>query len=162
MPLLRTDHLTVRQDYGQFHLLYGTGDTDDLVELIDAAIADGDIAQGEDMLVILVPHQNNVEMSLTVERWSVEPPDDLADWEEVFEAPIEVTDDGLEYTSPDDGLCVPLDVPQGQYRARIVGRGFVNRGWPGSITPGDVWRIQLWPSTDDTAARHILRWEVPS
>jgi hypothetical protein len=28
---------------------------------------------------------------------------------------------------------------------RITGRGFLNYGWPGSTTPGDEWRLQLWP-----------------
>jgi hypothetical protein len=37
MSLLRSDALTVRQDYGQFELIAGNMDDDDLVEGIDAA-----------------------------------------------------------------------------------------------------------------------------
>lgn len=161
MTLLQVDQLTVRQNYGQFHLIYGPTDLSTLVDLIDAANATDNIAQDDDLLVVLSPHQNNFEMALTVERWATEPPNDLAEWEEGFEAPITVTEQGLEYTSPDDGLCVPLDVPEGRYRVRIVGRGFINRGWPGSTTPGDVWRMQFWPSTDQTAAQRIRRWDTP-
>jgi hypothetical protein len=161
MPLLRTDTLTVRQDYGQFELIAGNMDDDDLLELIDAANAGDKIAQGNAILVVLSPHQNNFEMGLTVEQWSSTPPNDLDTWEEGFEASLTVGDLGLLYMSPAD-TYVELDVPPGSYRARIVGRGFVNRGWPGSVTPGDVWRIQVWPCTEHSAPSRIARWELPS
>ncbi|TWF75906.1 hypothetical protein FHX44_111791 [Pseudonocardia hierapolitana] len=156
MSLLRSDALTVRQDYGQFALIAGDTDDDDLVELIDAANDADNIAQGNAILVVLSPHQNNFALGLTVEQWSSRPPDDLDAWEEGFEASLTVGDLGLVYMSPTD-TYVQLDVPSGAYRARIVGRGFVNRGWPGSTTPGDVWRIQVWPCTEHAAPRRIAR-----
>jgi hypothetical protein len=161
MPLLRSDALTVHQDYGQFELITGDMDDDDLVELIDAANDADNIAQGSAILVVLSPHQNNFELGLTVEQWSSRPPDDLDAWEEGFEASLTVGDLGLIYMSPTD-TYVQLDVPSGAYRARIVGRGFVNRGWPGSTTPGDVWRIQVWPCAEHITPRRIARWETPS
>lgn len=43
---------------------------------------------------------------------------------------------------------VEIPVPAGSYRILVTGRGFVGHGWPGSTTPGDTWRIQLWESSD--------------
>ena len=40
-----------------------------------------------------------------------------------------------------------IDLPSGSYHALITGTGFVGEGWPGSTTPGDHWRIRLWPDT---------------
>lgn len=161
MSLHRSDAVTVHQDYGQFALITGDMDDDDLVELVDAANGADGIAQGNAILVVLSPHQNNLALGLTVEQWGSRPPDDLDAWQEGFEASLTVGDLGLVYMSPTDSF-VQLDVPPAAYRARIVGRGFVNRGWPGSTTPGDVWRIQLWPCSERTAPRRIARWETPS
>lgn len=157
VPLLRLDTMTVIQDYGQFELIAGDQDDDDLVGLIDAANAGDGIAQGRAVLVILSPHQNNFELGLTVELWDDEPPDDLADWEEGFQAFLGIDDRGVVYMSPTD-TYVNLDVPPGNYQVRIVGRGFINYGWPGSTTPGDTWRIQFWPSDDFIEPKCIARW----
>jgi hypothetical protein len=72
------------------------------------------------------------------------PPDDLGQWQEAFEASVLVSDYGMYYESPTLDI-ERIEVPPGQYRLRITGRGFVARGWPGSTKPGDEWRIQLWP-----------------
>jgi len=157
VPLLRLDTMTVRQDYGQFELIAGDQDDDDLLDLIDAANEGDRIAQGEAILVILSPHQNNFEMALTVELWDDEPPDDLADWQEGFQAFLGVDGLGVFYMSPIE-TYVDLDVPPGNYQVRIVGRGFINYGWPGSTTPGDTWRIQFWPSNDIIEPTRIARW----
>ncbi len=157
MPPLRVDTLTVHQDHGQFELITGDQDDDDLVGLIDEAGAGDRIAQGSAILVVLSPHQNNFAMALTVELWDEEPHDDVVDWEEGFEASLRVDELGVVYMSPTE-TYVDLDMPPGEYRVRIVGRGFVNYGWPGSTEPGDVRRLQLWPSSDAIAPRRIARW----
>jgi hypothetical protein len=109
-------------DHGQFHLVsafpapddVSAADQEDADTIVDRTIDEGnEIAQGIYGLCVLCPHQNNFEMSLTVERWATEPP----------------------------------------------GRGFVARGWPGSTTPGDQWRIQLWPGTAGAPPRQVKRWE---
>jgi hypothetical protein len=156
---------TVALDYGQFYLVGAPPPADlardiDLVDLIGQA-NDGDrIAQSGNLLIVLSPHQNNFEMSLTVQRWAAEPPPDLPAWQEVFEATLEVGAAGLRYESP----TLPehnLPVPAGRYAVRIAGRGFLNHGWPGSTTPGDEWRIQLWPSTARRPATRVARWAGP-
>ena len=155
--LLASTVLDVAQDHGQFHLVTAWSGEDDLVELIHRAIDGERIAQGAETLVILCPHQNNFEMALTVEQWSAEPPDDLPAWEEVFEASLDVGELGVLFSNTIlDNKNLP--VPPGSYRVRIAGRGFINAGWPGSTTPGDVWRFQFWPSTGPISPRRILSW----
>jgi hypothetical protein len=51
-------------------------------------------------------------------------------------------------------------VPEGDYLIEVSGRGFVNYGWPGTTTPGNVWRIRLWPN-DDTEPERAQTWDMP-
>jgi hypothetical protein len=100
------------------------------------------------------PAQVRVELS------PLEPPDDLDEWQEAFLAGLLVGDGGLVYETPTlEGATVP--VPPGRYAVRIAGRGFLNRGWPGSTTPGDEWRIQLWPASTPIRPRRLRRWHHP-
>lgn len=134
-------------DYGQFYLHSVRSDLDDVLAAVDIALEGDGIAQRGGVLVVISPHQNNFEMPLLIERWSGEPPPDLDDWQVAYAAHLAVGDDGIYYETPTlDG--VDIAVPAGAYRALITGRGFVGHGWPGSTKPGDVWRIQLWPSSD--------------
>src|SRR5262245_44043461 len=103
--------------------------------------------EASDRHVVDAPHQNNFEMPFGVEVWDREPPEDEADWEEIFLCGLVVDDGGLSYQSPTMSETV-FDVPVGNYAVLICGRGFVNRGWPGSTRRGDVWRVQMWPSAD--------------
>jgi hypothetical protein len=53
---------------------------------------------------------------------------------------------------------VTIPVPSGRYAARVTGRGFLNHGWPGSTTPGDEWRLQLWPAAGPIPPRRVRSW----
>jgi hypothetical protein len=158
--------LTVALDYGQFYLV-GQRAQDEtgegLVQLVEAAIKGGGIAssKGNEVVVVLSPHQNNFAMRLRVERWATQPPDDLEDWQEAFLAGLVVGEEGLIYESP-TLAHERIRVPAGSYAARITGRGFVNRGWPGSTTPGDAWRLQLWPASGPIPARRLRLWPGPA
>jgi 8-oxo-dGTP pyrophosphatase MutT (NUDIX family) len=121
--------------------------------------ADG-IAQVPGTLVVLSPHQNNFEMPLRVEVWDGPPPDDTAEWPEAFEAHLEIDPHGLSYNSP-TMTTVSLGVPPGRYHTLITGRGFVAHGWPGSTTPGDSWRLRLWPSASPQPPRRLSAWHAP-
>jgi hypothetical protein len=137
-------------------------DADPNLRLIEEAIHGQGIAgtEGNELVVVLSPHQNNFAMPLRVEVWPAEPPDDLDDWQEAFLTGLLVGPDGLDYESPTmEGTTVP--VPPGRYAARIAGRGFVNRGWPGSTTPGDEWRVQLWPAAGPIRPRRLRGWDGP-
>jgi hypothetical protein len=150
--------LVVQQDYGQYYVI--TELDSDVEDQLDRASENAGIGQEEPgrSLLILTPHQNNFELALRVERWSTEPPDDLDSWEEASEAWIEVLPgDKLQFGSATTNFY-PLDVPPGRYRIRIAGQGFVRWGWPGTTTPGDRWRLQLWPSEQIIPARKLRTW----
>jgi hypothetical protein len=165
--LISAQDLVVGLDYGQFYLYtYRDQDADpeddlpEIDEVVDRAIDAGGIAQSPDFLVVLSPHQVSSEMPLRVEVWDAPPPDDSAEWPEAFEAHLEVGAGGLAYDSP-TARFARLDVLPGAYHAHITGRGFVAHGWPGSTTPGDSWRIRLWPSAGPQAPRRLSGWRAP-
>jgi len=104
--------LTVRLDYGQFHLSslpLPDGAGDDLLQLVEEAAHGQGIAvtEGNELVVVISPRA------------------------------------------------------AGRYAVRITGRGFVNHGWPGSTTPGDHWRLQLWPTPDPIRPRRLRAWTKP-
>ncbi|MET7401655.1 hypothetical protein ABZS66_50065 [Dactylosporangium sp. NPDC005572] len=147
-------------DYGQFSLSGNLSLEADYMALLERAVAGSGIAGDEHGLVVISPHQNNFEMPFRVEQWNERPPDDAEEWEEVLEGSLLVVDGVLHYFSPTDAH-VTFQVPSGRYAVRISGRGFVNRGWPGSTTPGDRWRVQLWPGADGVPERRVKRWGPP-
>jgi hypothetical protein len=153
--------LTVDLDYGQFYLssLPQPDVTDALVRLVEKAIAGQGIAgtEGNEFVVVFSPHQNNFAMPLRVEVWPAEPPDDLDEWQEAFLTGLLIGPGGLVYETPTfEPVSVP--VPPGRYAVRITGRGFLNYGWPGSTTPGDEWRLQLWPAGGPIRPRRLRSW----
>ena len=154
-------------DYGQFYLVgqpaQQAAETDPVLQLLDTAIKGTGIAspEGNEVVVVLSPHQNNFAMGLRVELWAAQPPDDLDDWQEAFISGVVVGEEGIAYQSPTlPSETVP--VPPGRYAARITGRGFVSRGWPGSTRPGDVWRVQLWPAPEPIPPRRLRSWSGPA
>jgi hypothetical protein len=161
------EELIVGLDYGQFDLSgYDyLGEVPDFqeIDVLHAALEGSGIAQHGDYLVILSPHQTNLEMSLAIEIWDEQPAGedaDEADWPEAFEANLNIGRNGLRYSSPTID-AVTFSPPPGAYRALITGRGFVAHGWPGSSTPGDNWRIQLWSADPASAipARRLRDWK---
>jgi hypothetical protein len=154
--------LTVALDYGQFYLI-GHRVQDDsgeaLIQLLETAINGAGIAssEGNEVVVVLSPHQNNFAMRLCVELWATQPPDDLDDWQEAFLTGLVVGEAGVTFESPTLAFH-SIPVPPGRYAALIARRGFVNRGWPGSTRPGDVWRVQLWPSSGPIPPRRLRSW----
>jgi hypothetical protein len=150
----------VRLDYGQFSLSGNLSAEADYMALLERATASSGIAGDDHGLVVISPHQNNFEMPLRLELWDDRPPDDAEEWDEIFEGGLLVVDDVLHYFSPTDATAI-FQVPSDRYATLISGRGFVNRGWPGSTTPGDRWRVQLWPCADDVPEGRIKRWGSP-
>ncbi|WP_394840339.1 hypothetical protein LVJ94_26030 [Pendulispora rubella] len=153
--------VVVALDYGQFYLRTGYAESEDDLAVLDRAIKGDGIARGKSILIVLSPHQNNFEMPLRIERWPSEPPKDLEQWQEAFEASLTISDFGLYYESPTLQGKVLETPPPGTYAVRITGRGFVAAGWPGSTTPGDQWRIQLWPTKNLAPPKRVLTWSGP-
>jgi len=151
--------LVVALDYGQFGIFGGYRPDVDHLELLTRAQTGPGIASYECGVVVLSPHQNNFRMPLRIEVWHRRPPDDGDSWEEIAECTLTVEGGELRYDSPAVVGKAACEVPDGRYAVRVCGRGFVNRGWPGSTEPGDVWRVQLWPGTDEIVDRRIKAWQ---
>lgn len=133
-------------DYFQFHL-----------EDEDAPGVDGDAwsrEATERMLAvapgaIAVGTARNVDVPVTVEILSSEPPADLEDWDHVTECSLTTLSGKLvvagctEYF-PDSAR---IEIAPGTYRARISGGGFesVAKDWE---TGEDRYRVQLWPGSE--------------
>ncbi|MFD4432410.1 hypothetical protein [Nocardia sp. NPDC058497] len=152
-------HLELALDYGQFVLHGGEGEEEAELSLLEAALADGPSVGDGHTVVVLSPHQNNFEMPLAVQVWAARPPADDADWQQISEARLHIGEYGLNISSPVD-TWEAAPVPQGDYIVDIAGAGFVGYGWPGTTTPGDHWRIRLWPD-DGSVLRQPLVWNTP-
>ncbi|WP_223263463.1 hypothetical protein [Rhodococcus sp. MTM3W5.2] len=147
-------------DYGQFSISGGLGDYEDNLELLEQAQAAQPSAGNGNALVVLSPHQNNFEMPTSVQVWNGRPPADRDEWQQVSEGRLRVSEAGqIMIASPTTGE-VFCEVPEGDYLIEVSGRGFVNYGWPGSTTPGDVWRIRMWPN-DGTEPEPAQMWVMP-
>ncbi|MFF5225114.1 hypothetical protein [Dactylosporangium sp. NPDC000521] len=155
--LLRVHDRIVTMDHGQFCLVGIPGGSGDYMTYLEAALIEG-IAGDDHAVVVCPPHQNNFEMPLRVELWSGPPADDQAAWQEVFRCCLTVGEDGMYYQSS-AAEEVTFDVPGGTYTMSICGRGFVNRGWPGTTTPGDLWRIQMWRSIAMSPPARVKAWQ---
>lgn len=152
--------VVLAMDYGQFSISGGLGDFDDELELLEQAQAAQPSAGNGNALVVLSPHQNNFEMPIAVQVWDGRPPADRDQWQQVSEGRIQVSEAGqIMIASPATGE-VYCEVPEGDYLIEVSGRGFVNYGWPGTTTPGDVWRIRLWPN-DGTEPEPAQMWDMP-
>ncbi|WP_124393479.1 hypothetical protein [Rhodococcus wratislaviensis] len=153
--LIASHRLSLVMDYGQFYL---SGDSspdsqEDLEELVGEALSDGTIASSQTSAVVLSPHQNNFDMQMAIEVWDQKPPEDRGDWDQVVDLVVEIDQDGtLLLDSPPGGEPHRVTIDPGRYRVEVCGRGFVALGWPGSIEPGDTWRIRLWPAISTTDA----------
>ncbi|WP_225928204.1 hypothetical protein [Rhodococcus opacus] len=152
--------VTVAMDYGQFCLDGGLGDPDVELALLERAQADQPSAGNGAMLLVLCPHQNNFPMAVTVQLWPSRPPADRDHWQQVSEGRLEVDGRGVLSLSAPTTDPVEVLVPAGRYTVEISGRGFVNYGWPGSTTPGDVWRIRLRPY-DGVTKSPAQMWDMP-
>lgn len=158
--LIRRQELVVQLDYGQFYLSAADVDPEVVQEVVEQALEAGGIAQSDGVVVVESPLQNNFAMPLAVELWDAAPADDTTQWQEAFEAHLDVGDSGILYESPTIER-IDLDVPPGSYHALITGRGFSAIGWPGSVEPGDSWRIRLWPSAEPRRPARLRRYTPP-
>ncbi|MEV6426628.1 hypothetical protein [Nocardia sp. NPDC051463] len=164
--LVSEQTVTLAMDYGQFLISGGAGDENDRsdyyeVELLDRAMASQPRAGDGITVLVLSPHQNNFAMAVTVQVWDARPPADRDAWQQVCEARLQVGDVGaLFLESPTLDMIVAAQVPEGTYLLEVSGTGFLNYGWPGSTTPGDSWRIRLWPDDGSDPLPPQL-WSMP-
>jgi hypothetical protein len=119
---------------------------------LEDALAGERIAGDAYAVVVCSPHQNNFEMPFRVEVWDREPPEDEADWEEIFLCGLVVDDGGLSYQSPTMNETV-FDVPVGTYAVADV-RAWFRQSRMAGLDPS---RRRL--ARTDVA---ISRWAGPS
>ncbi|ORI19407.1 hypothetical protein BJD99_04245 [Rhodococcus sp. 1163] len=152
--------VTLMMDHGQFYLRGGLGDEENEFPLLEYALAAQPNSGDGLTMVVLNPHQNNFEMPIAVEVFDARPPIDDDEWQQICEDRLEVGPEGV--LQIDSTTMSPVDctVPQGKYLVQVAGRGFVNYGWPGDTTPGDNWRIRLWPD-DGSDTRPTIQWNMP-
>ncbi|WP_132472006.1 hypothetical protein [Rhodococcus sp. SMB37] len=158
-PILEST-VVLAMDYGQFCLDGGLGDIDNEMELLDQAQEQQPSAGDGTMVVVVCPHQNNFEMSVNVQVFDCRPAGDRSQWQQVSEDHLEIDAPGVLSLSSPTTEPVTVAVPHGEYVVEVSGRGFVNYGWPGSTTPGDVWRLRLWPD-DGSVLEPAQLWEMP-
>lgn len=158
-PILETV-VVLAMDYGQFCLDGGLGDIDNELELLEQAQAEQPSAGDGTMIVVVCPHQNNYEMSVDVQVFDRRPAADRLAWQQVSENRLEIDAAGGVSVSSPTSEPVTVAVPPGRYVVEVSGRGFVNYGWPGSTTPGDVWRLRLWPD-DGSVLEPAQLWDMP-
>jgi hypothetical protein len=159
--LLEAADLVMALDYGQLYLR-GWSDFEPeggIGPVAERAIRSPERVAGDGWaLVVISPHRNNFDMHVRVERWSGPAPDDLDAWQEAVEGPVTVEGGRLWLDSP-TMTPVSTPVPDNHYLARVCGRGFVNRGDTPTTTPGDVWRVQIWPAVQ---VRRLRSWNRSS
>lgn len=130
-------------------------------DLLALAEASPPSSSADGMAVILSPHQNNFDTSVTIECWSARPHDDRDRWEQISENVLRVESGELFVGTPGYESLGAAAAPD-TYILEVSGRGFVGYGWPGSTEPGDEWRVRLWPArTDQGGVRAPRRWYQP-
>ena len=122
------------------------------------------IAQGRYTTIVVTPHRDNNDMDLRVELHDGPPPDDLADWQEVFEAAgVAAGPGGMWYHTPTMD-STPLPIPAGTYKIRISGRDFFRPEWSeenDTLHYDDKYRFQLWPDAASSEPVRLKRWDHP-
>lgn len=148
-------------DHGHFEVFDPLALPPEGTDLLALAEAAPPSFSADGMAVILSPHQNNFDTSVTIEFWSARPDDDRDRWEQISENVLRVESATLVIGSPGYDELEATAAPD-TYILEVSGRGFVGYGWPGSTDPGDEWRLRLWPARTDTGGvRAPQRWHQP-
>lgn len=99
-------------------------------------------------------------MPVHVQVFSARPDAATSEWQQVCQAPITVDGAGKLCFSSTPMIDEIVSVAPGRYVVEVAGAGFVSYGWSGSPTPGDHWRIRLWPE-DGGDLLSPVRWNMP-
>jgi hypothetical protein len=157
--------LSVEADHGQVYV-YDPGTQadmpDDLYEeqlersLADAYSSRRLVGHDRGLVDIVTPSQFNWKLPMRIEVWDTEPPLDLDAWDHAAEVPLPVPSGTLCFQASGGGEPIEAQIPSGDYRARVSGRGFV--AGVGEIEGAESYLLQLWPS-DDAEPALVKYWE---
>jgi hypothetical protein len=165
--LINAHDLTVPADHGQIYIQWTPSEPpEDPQEMVMLTALDDAMESGRFVGVrpgfidLITPGQWNFQTPLRVEIWSSEPPDDQDGWDHEVDADLDLGEGGLWIAGPPAHLkseMVAADVPAGNYRVRISGRGFTERGAAGA-NGDDSYRLRLWPQAQPGPPVLRKRW----
>lgn len=149
--------LHVAADYGQIYIYSEAtevGSQNDegnpYLDALDDAVDSGRFVGTAGGLVdLLTPGQWNFNTPMRVEVWAAEPPADTDDWSHEVDVDLDVPDGRLFFEASGGGTPIPVDLPEGRYRARVSGSGYTTLGAAGA-EGDDYYRLRLWPRVTDT------------
>ncbi|WP_146251348.1 hypothetical protein [Nocardia tenerifensis] len=101
------------------------------------------------------PHQYNFEMRVDVELCDRPKHSERAGWQVVIDETTTRDDRGeLLISSATSTSDIPISIAPGSYHIEIRGRGLQFADQPDSTSPGDVWRMQVWPADGNAEASY--------
>lgn len=156
-------NIEIRIDYFQFFVYDLKSPTVDFGEGSgDRAYADAEdsgrqVGTADGVIDVCVPVQWNFQAPMRVEVWPSEPDDDTANWDHIVDVDLDVPSGTLAFL-PSGSNDPPrtCDVPAGEYRARIGGRGYdLSDSQGGGL---DEYRVQLWPRAAESEPVLVKSW----
>jgi hypothetical protein len=163
--LIAAHDLIVRADYGQIYIESsatedddGWGDLDPYNAALDDATESGRFVGVRPGLIdLLTPGQWNFQTPMRLEIWSAEPADDRDEWDHEVDGDLDVPDGWISFAASGGGYPERMEIPSGDYRVRVSGRGFTQVGRAGA-EGDDSYRLRLWPRDRATAPVLRKRW----
>ena len=162
--------LAIDIDYGQVYIYGvppwerpdpGPDPADCLTRALDDAYDSGRrVGVDSGLIDLLSPAQIHFGAPLELELWAQTPDDDSGKWDQVVDVDLDLPTGQIRFQrSGDTVVGAHAEVPPGQYRARVAGRGYDAVQDSGVIEGGaDSYRIQLWPRTADTEPELVKGW----
>lgn len=145
--------LEVRIDYWQLYIFDEASPGADLAgEAAQRALDDADesgrrVGTADGLIDVIAGVQWNFNAPMRVELWDHEPTDDDANWDHVVDIDLDAPSGHLVFQESGAGYDpTPCEVPPGNYRARVAGRGYgLSNPCGGGL---DDYRVQLWARRD--------------
>lgn len=112
---------------------------------------------------IMTPSRWNGSIPMRVELWAVEPPSDVDSWDHEVDVDFAVPDGKRRvlFEASGGGLEVSIEIPVGEYRARISGSGY-DASWAAHVETRkgrESFRMRLWHR--ESASLPVLRKAWP-
>jgi hypothetical protein len=165
--LIAAQDLVVAADYGQIYIESSATDDDPWEEddkymgaLNDATESGRFVGVRPGLIDLKTPGQWNFETPMRLETWSAEPADDQVDWDHEVDVDFDVPGGWISFAPSGLGSSSAqrAEIPPGNYRVRVSGRGFTALGGAGA-EGDDNYRLRLWPR--ERPADPVLRKRWP-
>ncbi|MGM1063112.1 hypothetical protein [Saccharothrix sp. Mg75] len=155
-----THDLEVQIDHGQLYIYSHAPWNDDPDSdareraLNDARNSHRWVGIADGLVDLVTPVQWNLNAPIRVEIWTTEPPADDDRWDHVVDVDLDLMGDTLHFQASGGWSPITCELPSGEYRARVAGRGYQEAGREGAEGL-DAYQLRLWPRT--TPAEPALR-----